>query len=217
MKYGESAFDILYLLFAVIAGCIILRRTRNTTEKQMGAAALILGCGDAFHLVPRVLNYFADADFTAALGIGKLVTSITMTVFYVLLYYIWSGYYREEKPKLLTGWIWGLVVIRTALCLFPQNGWIENSSDMTWGIIRNIPFVLLGAVICGLYCKNRKKDRAFRFLWIYILLSFLFYIPVAVAAGIVPILGMLMLPKTVCYIFLIATFYLAVVKDEPRN
>ena len=41
--------------------------------------------------------------------------------------------------------------------------------------------------------------------------------PVAVAAGLLPILGMLMLPKTVCYIFLIATFYLAVVKDEPGN
>ena len=209
MKYGESTFDILYLLFAIIAGCVILRRARNTTEKQMGAAALILGCGDAFHLVPRVLNYFADADFTAALGIGKLITSITMTVFYVLLYYIWSGYYQEEKPKLLTGITWGLAVIRIALCLFPQNGWIENSSDMTWGIIRNIPFVLLGAAVCGLYYRNRKDDRAFRFLWIYILLSFLFYIPVAVAAGIIPILGMLMLPKTICYILMILAFMAA--------
>jgi len=85
MKYGESSFDILYLLFAVISGCVMLKRARNKTEKQMGLAALILGCGDAFHLVPRVLNYFASADMTAALGIGKLVTSLTMTVFYVLL------------------------------------------------------------------------------------------------------------------------------------
>ena len=28
------------------------------------------------------MNYFSDADFTAALGIGKLVTSVTMTIFY---------------------------------------------------------------------------------------------------------------------------------------
>ena len=38
------------------------------------------------------------------------------------------------------------------------------------------------------------------------LLSFLFYIPVAVGAGALPMLGMLMLPKTVCYILLIAAF-----------
>ena len=51
----------------------------------MGSAALILGFGDAFHLVPRVLNYFVEGDFNFWLGFGKLVTSITMTIFYVLV------------------------------------------------------------------------------------------------------------------------------------
>ncbi|MBQ1489898.1 MAG: hypothetical protein IIZ43_02535 [Eubacterium sp.] len=58
MRYGESTFDILYLLFAVISGCVLLGKGRDKTEKLMGIAALVLGCGDAFHLVPRVLNYF---------------------------------------------------------------------------------------------------------------------------------------------------------------
>ena len=40
----------------------------------------------------------------------------------------------------------------------------------------------------------------------YVLLSFLFYIPVAVFAGLVPMLGMLMLPKTICYILMIIAF-----------
>ena len=206
MKYGESTFDVLYLLFAIVSGIIILRRARNKTEKQMGLAALILGCGDAFHLVPRVLNYFVEVDFTAALGIGKLVTSITMTVFYVLLYNVWLGYYQEKENCSLTIGVWALALVRCALCLFPQNGWLENSSDMTWGIIRNVPFVILGAVICWLYWKNKRKDRTFSLVWLYILLSFLFYIPVAVAAGIVPMLGMLMLPKTICYVLLIIAF-----------
>jgi len=58
MKYGESTFDIAYLLYAVISGCIILKKAENKTEKYMGIATLVLGCGDAFHLIPRVLNYF---------------------------------------------------------------------------------------------------------------------------------------------------------------
>ena len=210
MKYGESTFDILYLLFAVVSGILILRRARNKTEKRMGLAALILGCGDAFHLVPRVLNYFVEADFTAALGVGKLITSITMTVFYVLLYDVWLGYYQEKENRGLTICVWALALVRCALCLFPQNGWLENSSGVAWGIIRNVPFVLLGAAVCFLYWKNRKRDRTFRYVWLYILFSFLFYIPVAVAAGIVPILGMLMLPKTICYILLICAFLRAV-------
>jgi len=210
MKYGESTFDILYLLFAVVSGILILRRARNKTEKRMGLAALILGCGDAFHLVPRVLNYFVEADFTAALGVGKLITSITMTVFYVLLYDVWLGYYQEKENRGLTICVWALALVRCALCLFPQNGWLENSSGVAWGIIRNVPFVLLGAAVCFLYWKNRERDRTFRYVWLYILFSFLFYIPVAVAAGIVPILGMLMLPKTICYILLICAFLRAV-------
>ena len=206
MKYGESAFDILYLLFAITSGCIILRRAGNRTEKYMGLAALILGCGDAFHLIPRVLNYFVDADFTAALGVGKLITSISMTVFYLLLYYIWLGYYRMRENKRITGVMWMLLIIRLILCLLPQNGWMENSTDLVWGMIRNIPFVLLGAAVCAIFFQKRKNDRIFRFFWLLILLSFLFYIPVAVGAGLLPMLGMLMLPKTVCYILMITVF-----------
>ena len=206
MKYGESAFDILYLIFAVTSGCLMLRKAGDRTEKLMGLAALILGCGDAFHLIPRVLNYFVDADFTAALGVGKLITSISMTVFYLLLYYIWLGYYRMRENKRVTLVLWMLLIIRVILCLLPQNGWTENSTDLVWGMIRNIPFVLLGAAICMIFFQKRKNDRIFRFFWLLILLSFLFYIPVAVGAGLLPMLGMLMLPKTVCYILMITVF-----------
>lgn len=206
MKYGESAFDILYLIFAVTSGCLMLRKAGDRTEKLMGLAALILGCGDAFHLIPRVLNYFVDADFTAALGVGKLITSISMTVFYLLLYYIWLGYYRMRENKRITGVMWMLLIIRLILCLLPQNGWMENSTDLVWGMIRNIPFVLLGAAVCAIFFQKRKNDRIFRFFWLLILLSFLFYIPVAVGAGLLPMLGMLMLPKTVCYILMITVF-----------
>lgn len=206
MKYGESAFDIFYLLFTIICGCVILERANGKTEKLMGIATLVLGCGDAFHLIPRVLQYFTEMDVTAALGVGKLITSITMTVFYVLLYYVWLGHYDEKEARACTITIWCLAAARVLLCLFPQNGWLTNSSDMTWGIIRNVPFVILGVILCVLFFQNRGKDRTFRLLWLLILFSFAFYLPVAVAAGLVPALGMLMLPKTVCYILMVALF-----------
>ena len=217
MKYGESSFDILYLLFAVTSGIIILIRAKNKTERLMGLSALLLGCGDAFHLIPRVLNYFVNGDFTASLGAGKLVTSVTMTLFYVLLYYIWLGIYREIRSPGLTACIGISAVVRIVLCLFPQNGWLENSSDITWGIIRNVPFVFLGAVICILFFRKRNEEKTFKFFWLYILLSFLFYIPVAVAAGLVPMLGMLMLPKTICYILMIVTFLVCQKKNGKRE
>ena len=205
MKYGESFFDIAYLAFAITCGCMILRRAKNRAEILMGLSALILGLGDAFHLVPRVLNYFVAADFTAALGIGKLVTSVTMTVFYVLMVSL-AGEIFTGKDRKIPLVVWVLLAVRVVLCAFPQNGWLQNDGSLAWAVIRNIPFVALGTMVCRLYHKNRQEDRTFRFIWMYILLSFLFYIPVAIGAGFLPVLGMLMLPKTVCYVLILCVF-----------
>jgi len=206
MKYGESTFDILYLLTAVGIGIRLLVQSKTKTHRLMGAAALVLGCGDAFHLVPRVLGYFIEGDFTAALGLGKLVTSVTMTVFYLLMFYIYRRAYDVGKSRALTGCVWGLSAVRIALCLFPQNQWLADDSPLLWGVLRNIPFALLGAVIIVLFFGRRKENRPFRAMWLYILLSFAFYIPVVVGADAVPMLGMLMLPKTVCYVLMLVAF-----------
>ncbi|MCR5353713.1 MAG: hypothetical protein K6D98_05345 [Clostridiales bacterium] len=217
MKYGESVFDIVYLLFAVIAGIIILCLRRDKIGKLMGSAVLILGCGDAFHLVPRVLNYFIDADFTALLGIGKLITSLTMTVFYLLMYFLWKNAYANNQNKRLDAAVYALFAIRVILCLMPQNGWITNESGTVWGIVRNVPFVVLGFIIVYLFYKSRKEIRMFGGIWLLTALSFLFYIPVAAAAGLVPALGMLMLPKTVCYMILIWIFLNYSLNEEENK
>ena len=216
MKYGESTFDILYLLFAILSGLWLLHRARNSNEKRMGFAVLILGCGDAFHLIPRVLNYFVEVDFTAALGVGKLITSLTMTAFYVLLYHIGLRYYGLRGEPRTSHAVWALAALRFIVCLLPQNGWLRNESGVLWGVLRNLPFAALGAMVAALYRTQRGRTRRFRWMWLYIVLSFLFYLPVAVGAGLLPILGMLMLPKTVCYVLLIAAFIGAVGKDEAR-
>ncbi len=216
MKYGESTFDILYLIFAVAVGISILRGRRDAVGRLMGSAVLILGIGDAFHLVPRVLNYFVNADFTAWLGIGKLVTSVTMTVFYLLLYLLWVRVYDERENRTLSAVVYALTAVRALLCLLPQNNWLENESSALWGVVRNIPFVALGCVIVWLYFKKRSAIRTLSPVWLLVTLSFLFYIPVAVAAGIVPPLGMLMLPKTVCYMILIWVFRKYAFETKPE-
>lgn len=219
MKYGESTFDILYLVFAITAGIVILCRRKDRIGRLMGSAVLILGCGDAFHLVPRVLNYFVAADFTAWLGVGKLITSITMTAFYLLMYRLWLRVYDKPERKGLSAAVYVFVAIRILLCLLPQNGWLRNDSSVLWGTVRNVPFVALGVLIVCLYFKTRHEIRAFRPVWWLVALSFLFYIPVAVAASLVPMLGMLMLPKTVCYIVLIALFlrYAGAASQPEKN
>ena len=207
MKYGESTFDIVYLIFAFVMGVMILTRRRDAIGRLMGCATLALGGGDAFHLIPRVLNYFVNADFTRWLGMGKLVTSVTMTVFYVLMYFLWLQTYEKEENKALSAAVYTLAAVRILLCLLPQNGWLQNDSPLLWSILRNLPFVALGGIIVVLFFQTRNENKLFRFVWLLVTLSFLFYLPVAIAAGFVPILGMLMLPKTVCYMVLVWLFW----------
>ena len=63
--------------------------------------AVTLGCGDAFHLVPRALALCTTGleSYTAALGVGKLITSVTMTLFHVLLYYVWRARYEVQGSR----------------------------------------------------------------------------------------------------------------------
>jgi len=202
----ESAFSIAYLITVIILGCYIIRNHKGIKQYLLfGIMTLILGCGDAFHLVPRIiaLNTTGLADYAAALGFGTLVTSITMTVFYVILYHVWRIRYDVADKKALTISVYALAVIRASLCLFPQNEWLSTDSPVIWGIYRNIPFTILGIIIIVIYFQmaGKKNDKAFRFLWLSVSLSFIFYIPVVLWAGVYPMIGMLMLPKTCAYVW----------------
>ena len=204
--YGETIFDVAYLVIALVVGTYILVKNKNRLGKLMGISVLVLGCGDAFHLVPRVLKNFINSDLNLALGIGKLITSITMTIFYILIFYIYKDNFKKENNKKLEFCIWLLAISRIALCLLPQNRWMTNDGSVTMGVIRNIPFVILGLLIVILFYKERKEDSVFKNIWLYITLSFLFYIPVVVGASTISALGMFMLPKTICYILIILAF-----------
>lgn len=204
---GESIFDILYLIFAIGSGIVLLRKAKGRTVIMLfGCMTLLLGAGDSFHLIPRVLNYWTDADYTAALGVGKLVTSITMTVFYLLFEYARRKRYgiSDQKPVLIAMWL--LAAVRIALCCFPQNGWTSAEPSLLWGILRNIPFAVLGVMTVVLWFKSVSNDTCLKWSPIAVTLSFLFYLPVVLWSQALPIIGMLMLPKTCMYIWLIVMF-----------
>lgn len=54
----------------------------------------------------------------AALGIGKFITSITITIFYVILYYVWQEYFQVKDRDGLTNVMWILAALRVGLCLW---------------------------------------------------------------------------------------------------
>ena len=201
----ETLFDIAYLVTVITLGIRMIRGAGERQYRLYGIMAVTLGCGDAFHLVPRAIALCTTglASYTAALGIGKLVTSITMTVFYVLLYYVWRARYQVSGKNGITAAVWVLSLSRILLCLMPQNAWTSADAPLSWGIYRNIPFALLGLLIIVLFYRSaqEKQDRDFRFLWLTVVLSFACYIPVVLFADAIPAVGTLMIPKTCAYVW----------------
>ena len=205
---AETIFDALYLSFAVVIGFFLIKKGGSgSLTRKFGVMAIVLGVGDAFHLVPRVYALWTTglAANAAALGIGKLITSITMTVFYLILYYIWRERYRILGGKALTFAMWSLTIARVALCAFPQNQWLSYDPPLLWGVLRNIPFAAMGLLLIVLFARESKRaeDHVFRNMWLAIALSFLFYIPVVLFAEKIPMIGMLMIPKTLAYVWVV--------------
>lgn len=215
--FGETLFDVVYLVLVITVGIKMIRQSKGDRQYRLfGIMAVTLGCGDAFHLVPRAYALCTTGleNYTAALGIGKFITSITMTVFYILLYYVWRNRYKIEGKKEITIAVYLMAALRIILCLFPQNAWTSADAPLSWGIYRNIPFAILGLIVIVLFYRSAKehKDRDFRWMWLTIVLSFGFYIPVVLWADTVPAIGMLMIPKTCAYVWTVMIGYQAMRK-----
>ncbi|HJC58632.1 MAG TPA: hypothetical protein H9700_14945 [Candidatus Eisenbergiella intestinipullorum] len=218
----ETLFDIVYLVTVITIGIrMILKCGGERQYRLFGIMAVVLGAGDAFHLVPRAVALCTTGleNYTAALGAGKFITSITMTIFYVILYHVWRIRYEVKERKNVTVMVYVLAALRILLCLFPQNGWLRADAPLSWGIIRNIPFALLGILVIVLFFQSAKeqRDREFRFMWLTIVLSFGFYIPVVLWADAVPAIGMLMIPKTCAYVWTVLIGYRAMVHHNSTG
>ena len=208
----ETLFDIVYLTTVITLGVIMITKSKGNKQYRLfGIMAVVLGLGDSFHLVPRMIALCTTGlvQYTTALGIGKFITSITMTFFYLLLYYVWRIRYNINGKAGLTLCFYLLAAVRIILCLFPQNAWTSAEAPLSWGIYRNIPFALIGVLIIVLFYQYAKEreDRSFRFMWLTIVLSFGFYLPVVLWADVNPLIGMLMIPKTCAYVWTVLIGY----------
>lgn len=217
----ETLFDAVYLVSVITIGILMIQKCQGEKQYRLfGIMAVVLGFGDAFHLIPRAYALCTTGldHFATALGMGKFITSITMTIFYILLYYVWRTRYHIDGQKSLTILVYLLAGLRIGLCLFQQNQWLSSHSPLSWGIYRNIPFALLGLLVIILFFQSARKhqDHDFRFMWLTIVLSFGFYIPVVLWADTIPMIGMLMIPKTCAYVWTVCIGFQAMRKELKK-
>lgn len=144
-------------------------------------------------------------DTQRRLGLGIAVTSVTMTVFYALLYLIWVQLFPNiHISPVIPALVFPMTLLRIVLCLFPQNDWFSDKENLRWSLYRNAPFVIIGALVIALFAIS--GDAGGYGLWrmcIAIALSFGFYLPVTFLSKRRPAIGALMLPKTVMYMWVV--------------
>lgn len=204
----EVVFDVCYLLFDLIAGILFFAFSKgNTLFVLYGILTFTLCGGDAFHLVPRVIRALKGSNnkIKKQLGIGLQVSSVTMTMFYIILLYIWKYTFCEIKvPIILEIIIWASAIIRIAICLLPQNNWCSDDGNMKLSIIRNAIFAVTGIGIIILYAiSGNTYGYHMNRMVAAIIISFGCYLPVTLLSKKMPKIGMLMIPKTCAYIWMI--------------
>ncbi len=214
--WTEISFNIAYLI--VVYGLVIAmirRRQAVSPENRMLSrlfiwAFALLALGDTGHVGFRVWAYaLGSLESTINLGswkvglvgAGALATAVTVTFFYMIVLVIWQK--RFQKPY---GWFGMLLftaaIFRLIIMMFPANEWNNTVPPQPWGIIRNAPLILQGIGVAYLILRDAvaRKDRTFIGVGTMIIVSYAFYMPVILFVQQIPMLGMLMIPKTLAYV-----------------
>jgi hypothetical protein len=212
----EIGFNIAYLIAIYwIVALMFVHRDRVAPDdlpvaNRIALAFLLLALGDTGHVGFRVLAYgMGGLDATpmflgvpiSLVGLGALATAITVTFFYMLMLDAWRVRFDRHY-----GWFEYLLLaavgLRLVLIAFPANQWGSVVPPQPWSLIRNAPLTLLGLGVAYLILRDSRATHDTTFLWIgrMILVSYACYLPVVLFVQRVPLLGMLMIPKTLAYV-----------------
>lgn len=212
----ETAFNVLYLL--VVWYLVILMAshykqvepTNKPTARLFLIAFVLLAAGDTGHVGFRVVAHLMNAldkqviilgSPMALAGVGSMMTAYTVTLFYMVLVYVWMVRFNQ-KANWFTYTLLAAGVARLTFMGLPANEWGGLVPPQVTGLIRNAFLVIQGLGVIGLFMHSAYKtnDRTFKWIAWSIVASFAFYTPVILFVAKVPMIGMLMIPKTCAYV-----------------
>ena len=169
----EIAFNIAYLvaIWAIVAAMFVLRDRVAPGNAQVARIGrwmfLLLAVGDTGHVGFRVWAYASGSLETTItllgrdvglVGLGALATALTVTLFYVLLLFMWRA--RFGKPW---GWfgalLLGAAVVRLLLMTPAWNQWSSVVPPQPFSTLRNLPLMLLGLGGAYLILRDARAGR----------------------------------------------------------
>jgi hypothetical protein len=215
----EVVFNVTYLIVVWTLVVMMARRLPSVAPADRPVAVrftwafALLALGDTGHVGFRVLAYALGglAAHPALVGLGALSTAYTVTIFYILMLDIWR--LRYNKPLgIFGGVLLAAGIVRLVVMAFPQNQWGQIVAPYDWSLLRNALLVVQGLGVMYLILRDaiRAGDTPFKWIGIMIAFSYAFYAPVILWSAQVPMLGMLMIPKTCAYLAVAIIGYRAI-------
>ncbi len=226
----ETIFNILYLTSIWWLTYAMYKKLPNISEKQKSvarpivAAFALLALGDSGHVGFRVLALFFGGSESMVsiagtpirwISLGTLATTATVTIFYVLVLIIWKKRFNKEY-----GWfgifLFFMAIVRMVMTMLPINDWNASMPTQPWATYRNIPLMIQGLGVAYLILRDAKaeNDKTFTQIGYMILTSYAFFIPVILFVQKMPLIGMLMIPKTLAYVAIAVIAYKNIFKVE---
>ena len=216
LMWIEIGFNVAYLI--VVWGLVIamIRRQPDVPAENQKLTQYfiyafgLLALGDTGHVGFRVMAYaLGNMDTTFSVfglqlglvGLGALSTAFTVTFFYMLMVLVWHE--RYKKPY---GWfgylLFAAALIRLLIMVLPGNMWNSAVPPQPMSLYRNFFLTVLGLGAAYLILRDSiaVKDRPFTWIGSMIVISFALYIPVILLVQLYPLVGMLMIPKTLAYV-----------------
>jgi hypothetical protein len=215
----EVIFNVTYLVVVWTLVVMMARRLPSVAAADRPVAVrftwafALLALGDTGHVGFRVLAYALGglAAHPMLVGLGALSTAYTVTIFYMLMLDIWR--LRYNKPLgIFGGVLLAAGIVRLVVMAFPQNQWGQIVAPYDWSLLRNALLVVQGLGVMYLILRDaiRAGDTPFKWIGVMIAFSYAFYAPVILWSAQVPLLGMLMIPKTCAYIAVAIIGYRAI-------
>ncbi len=228
----EIGFDLGYLLVIYTVVALMSVRLASTPDPKrllhhLRTGFALLALGDTGHVGLRAYgllrgNVSTQIDLAgvkvALIGLGALATAITVTLLYMLLLEVWRLRFGHARDALYWS-LQGLGVVRLLLFFAPQNEWGAAMPPWGWSVLRNVPLLLLGVAVAVLMLRDgrRAKDPTFvEFGWL-IALSYAFYLPVILFVQRAPMIGLLMIPKTLVYLVMAWLALVRLFRAGPRQ
>ena len=221
LMWVEIIFDIGYLITIWWMVVIMGRRRGAVSGDRLREADLfrwgfiLLALGDTGHVGFRVLAYAMgglEKTFSflgmrcSPVGIGSLATAVTVTLLYVAMAEAWRVRTRTVS-RIVPIIAVCVTLIRFGIMIPAGNGWGDPVIPYGWSLARNAPLVVLGLLlmfVCFRSGYGPNGDRFLRNLAIWMTISYLCYAPVILLYNQFPLVGMLMMPKTLAYLAMAA-------------